>query len=917
MSQTPVPRLDLAPKPKRPLSLWNPLDYLRLLYWVFYFPQALRWYVYTFAGGEVRLEKRGRVNLWVWLRENPIQRNLCFQGLLLTVITPVIIAGIFQQIGFRVNWFGIPLGVAIGVAIGVTGGIAFGVAFGVAFGIAFSMAIGVAFGMAIGVAFGMAIGVAFGIVLGMADGLTGGVAYSVSAGVTVGMAYGVAIGVIVGVAGVTGGVAYGVAYVGVASGVAIGVTGGVAYGVAILRPESWLFGIFTNFRASQNPNLLTRITPIPLPHMVSHINKWLQQDLEIGLHKINQLLAYTLQFIPVIKVVNRQLATTLPEEIIWYTSKFAENPFDWKLIHFASASLNNALKSEVIDGILFFPKRLKERLKNNFDTNTRLDTPARATAAGFWHLHEWEPIKAREAFAVVRSLPYGEEMYTLAHTIAIFHQTRDFSAIANINLETRNFPSSEPLLRPNTWQAINSCDRVIADAKVIQNSTSRASRAFALNRAIGELLQILDNPETIPEAERYLIIDIATTWKTALEKQTLEVGQVEITKPVTNPYIVGDPVEGQLFVGRDDIMRQLEELWLMGTNMQSVVLYGHRRMGKTSILRNLSQRVGAGVKIAYINLLGVGDVAHEGEVLMALSDAISQTVNIPPPNDEDLLNLPYRTFTRYLQRIIDNNVETRYIASLPENPTSNPKTPTSRGLIIALDEFEKIEELIAAGKIPQSFMGYLRSLVQMSPKIGFILAGLHTLEEMTADYFQPLYASFTPPIKVSFMEPDATSIILANPGIDDFPLDYTPEARDRIYQLTHGQPFLVQLVGFQLVRRYNDRTFAMRQKTNPIFTLDDVETVINDPIFFQRGRYYFDGVWSQALEGAAGQQTILQALAPYPQGLTIDELVKTTCIDVINLEPALQMLIRHDVVFEHQGQWQIIVELFRRWVLRL
>ena len=48
-----VPKLDLAPKIKRPLSLWNPLDYLLLLYWVFYFPQALRWYVDSFGEGYI------------------------------------------------------------------------------------------------------------------------------------------------------------------------------------------------------------------------------------------------------------------------------------------------------------------------------------------------------------------------------------------------------------------------------------------------------------------------------------------------------------------------------------------------------------------------------------------------------------------------------------------------------------------------------------------------------------------------------------------------------------------------------------------------------------------------------------------------------------------------------------------------
>ena len=42
MSEIPFPRLDLAPKLNRPLRLWWPPDYLRLLYWAFFFPQAIR-----------------------------------------------------------------------------------------------------------------------------------------------------------------------------------------------------------------------------------------------------------------------------------------------------------------------------------------------------------------------------------------------------------------------------------------------------------------------------------------------------------------------------------------------------------------------------------------------------------------------------------------------------------------------------------------------------------------------------------------------------------------------------------------------------------------------------------------------------------------------------------------------------------
>jgi len=203
---------------------------------------------------------------------------------------------------------------------------------------------------------------------------------------------------------------------------------------------------------------------------------------------------------------------------------------------------------------------------------------------------------------------------------------------------------------------------------------------------------------------------------------------------------------------------------------------------------------------------------------------------------------------------------------------------------------------------------------------------------MTADYFQPFFASVIP-IHVGFLQPGATRQILANPD-EDFPLDYTPESLDQIYALTAGQPYLVQLVGFQLVRRYNDFVFVSEAGTkfqqgrprDPVFTVEDVEAVINDPEFFKRGRYYFDGVWGQAAQGASRQQAILKALAPHPEGLSIEEL-RTQLDELVGAQgiaplqeettqEALKTLIRHDVVQESEGSWQIIVELFRRWVLQ-
>ncbi len=888
MSQhRPVPRLDLAPKLNRPLSLWNPLDYLRLLYWVFYFPQALRWYVDTFGGGYIPANEMNWRKALELLRQNPIQRQLLLQGLALTVVTPLVLSSLLEPIGFHIDWSdiagGVMLGVAVGVAFSAAGSVALGVAAGVALGVAFTVPFTVASGVAGGVAFGVTGGVAFGVAGVVAAGVVLVVVSSVALGV----------GIVVG-GGIAGGVGFFMAGV-----VAAGVVLVVVNGVAILRLENWLIGSPLNLRSLQNGSwLLPRITPLSLPYLAFRLQTWLQKDWETSLHNTNQLLAYTLQFIPVVQAVNKVLAKTPSEQIIWRVSRLAEAPFDWKLVGFASASLKEQIKSQLIKGFLFF-RDFNELLSSPLTVDTRLDTPARAAAAGFWHLYEEKPAKAMEAFAVVRSLLYGEEMFTLAQTLVAFHDAKEPATIAALQVPT--FPK-EALLRPATWKTIKSLDRVVEDVQIVQRSVSRSARAFALGRALGELTDILNNDDALPQAEQGLIVNIAQTWQKALLQVAGEVGKIFINKPVSNPYVVGDPVQENLFVGRDDVMRQLEGFWVMSHRLQSVVLYGHRRMGKTSILLNAANCSGSGVKVAYVNLLRLGDSPQGvGEVLMAISDAISDAVDCTPPNDADLLNLPYRTFERYLKQV---------------------EAHLTDGLIVALDEFEKIEELIEAEKIPKDFMGYLRGLVQMSSKVAFAFAGLHTLEEMTADYFQPFFASVIP-IHVGFLQPGATRQILANPD-EDFPLDYTPEALDQIYALTAGQPYLVQLVGFQLVRRYNDYVFEQGRPRDPVFTVEDVEAVINDPEFFKRGRYYFDGVWGQAARWASGQQAILRTLAPHPDGLSIDELrTQLDCIGATHsplqeetLQEALKTLMRHDVVQEIEGCWRIIVELFRRWVVK-
>ena len=550
--QNPVPRLDLAPKLKRPLSLRNPLDYLRLLYWVFYFPQAIRWYVENF--GSKKKKNRDSTSeyqkpwqkVWIWLREHSIDCQLYIQGLVLTLIAPVLIAGCLELIGIPIYSGDIMVGMAFGVAIGVlfgviysvmkgaTGGVMTAVAFSVVGGVVASVVYGPIKGVAADLAAGVTEDVGFSVMIHLAGdvkiclmygvtlsvmcgvasvgdlkGVLKGVAINIMDAVEFGMMYSVAVGVMVG------------AMFGMIPGVAFGVIYGVAFGVGIWRPENWLFSLPIGFLKPWNKGWgFVHATALPIPSLTSQVKTWLRQDWQTGVHNVNQLLGYTLQFIPVVTAVNQVLKESSSDQIIWRVAQLAENPYDWDLLRYASASFSAEIKLKALD-IPGLPSLVKQKIQNRFIADIRLDTHPRAVAAGFWYLHKKEPEKAAQAFAAVRDLLYGEEMYLLAETLAVFSQYQHPHTIALSSdckiLKLTSIPPLEQRFRPATWQVISLLHNVLDEVCNIQKqSHDLSARSLAVKITEAELQTILKEKDNIPQPERELIVNIAQSCQDAL-----------------------------------------------------------------------------------------------------------------------------------------------------------------------------------------------------------------------------------------------------------------------------------------------------------------------------------------------------------------------------------------------------------------
>jgi hypothetical protein len=334
--------------------------------------------------------------------------------------------------------------------------------------------------------------------------------------------------------------------------------------------------------------------------------------------------------------------------------------------------------------------------------------------------------------------------------------------------------------------------------------------------------------------------------------------------------------------------------------VDSVVLFGHRRMGKSSILKNLPARLDPTYnRVVHFNLQQIGRVRHTGELLHALALEMRDHLpaNGPPspavPNQETFEANPNRTFSGWLKAIAPLMAQQRFI--------------------VAIDEYELLEKAMAEGRIDASLTTYLRSVIQSTDWFVLVLAGLYTLEEKCHDYWHPLFGSIKPR-KVSFLSPAATRLLLCQPS-EDFPLNYTADTIEEVVRLSNGQPYLVQLIGQNLVTRFNRQVFELGQDPERPISLDDLLVVIESSDFFQDGSPYFKGIWMQAADAPFGQQAILKALSQESKDL--QQLVAETGLSEDAAKDALSTLTDHDVVMRRPDDhcYGFTVELMRRWVM--
>ena len=283
---------------------------------------------------------------------------------------------------------------------------------------------------------------------------------------------------------------------------------------------------------------------------------------------------------------------------------------------------------------------------------------------------------------------------------------------------------------------------------------------------------------------------------------------------IENPYVTGAIIrDREMFKGRDRLITNILQEVENPRSPGSIVIYGQKRCGKSSILHWLAER--ASDWIVPVSL-PVQDMFADEAVLPTFLMLVAENVvteakkrrNLDLPMiDEDALfdsRAPSRIFRNYLERI-------RRVLG------------PSRRLLLLFDEFTDLIRRIEQGSIDYGFMRYLKGLIEQG-LFSSVITGIDTMPQVLKRFSNDF--AIADPRMITYLDDASARELIQDPiKLPDGTSRFNRGAIDRVLQLTSGAPFFVQFICSRLVDYLNQE-----QHPDPRITRADVDETVHEMI---------------------------------------------------------------------------------------
>ena len=239
-----------------------------------------------------------------------------------------------------------------------------------------------------------------------------------------------------------------------------------------------------------------------------------------------------------------------------------------------------------------------------------------------------------------------------------------------------------------------------------------------------------------------------------------------------------NPVTGNDFFGRSELIQQLTTELRAG---RSIGLFGLRRSGKTSVLRELQRRSEpTGVVTVLSDLEGIDDLA-----------------SVVPQLAEDLINALRRQKEHDRDIWIGSEIEQRP-AGFPDLSSRLVRVAEKNrelDFVVALDEIENLRRIATTSpESVRTFLGALRRASQATDNLSMLFTGVTTeffdQSLLPGNLDNPLFGFVEPHYLRPFTRDETGSLVRDLGSL--MMLQWEDDALDAVHHLAGGFPFLVR-----------------------------------------------------------------------------------------------------------------------------
>jgi hypothetical protein len=526
--------------------------------------------------------------------------------------------------------------------------------------------------------------------------------------------------------------------------------------------------------------------------------------------------------------------------------------------------------------------------------------------SAFWDEHQRLPLlglaehlvlvterNPTEGQAAIDYLSVGHQRWA-AQAAQVELEARSLEACTDVQAISRIHCASEEELAGPASALLRSFSRISQDVVAALRQESTYNQRLALSAVEDRLDSLLR--ELTRSSDRYAarFYTIAASWCRIVTHYGHDLAAtVELRQEIDPPYVIGVPLteRQEIFVGRTDISARIEQL-LLDQRRLPLLLYGQRRMGKTSLLNNLGRLLPTTILPLFVDLQGpVSQASDHAGFLYNFARGMTRSARqqrgliLPPLSRERLATDPFTHFDEWLdevEELLDQNTA-----------------------LLALDEFEALEAPINEGRFSEAaVMSMFRHLIQHRSRFKILLTGSHSLDEFGrwASYLINVQV-----VPISYLNEGEARQLIERP-VEDFALRYEPQASRRVLELTRCHPFLVQLLCAEIVALKNEQDLAIRR----LARLADVEAAV--PEALSHGSFFFADIQRNQLDAAA--LNLLRFMAKQGEGMIVSpDTLSRYC--PIHLEQTLALLTRRQLIEPVDAGYRFQVELIRRWFAQL